>query len=198
MFGHIFSSCRPTWKKSQLKYTRSYTNQAAFTNRRHCMETLFLLDGQCCGDLMFSLLLARRDCWRNSPDAGILRRHCIASARIDNILSIEAGGYKHYRNEQTKCVRHRYGYFLELYYLLICTLCHSSRQFLCWRHDMHGLSALLALCRGIHRWIPIKKGLMRSFVIFFDANLNKLPNKHSGGRWFEVPGRWFDIVVMCV
>ena len=138
------------------------------------METLFLSDGQCCGDLIFSLLLARRDCWTHGPVAGILRRHCIANARIDNGLSIEAGGCKHNRNEQTKCVKNRYGYFRELYYLLICTLCHSSRHFfLCWRHNMHGLSALLALCGGNPQMdSKIKKGLMRNFDVLFDANLN--------------------------
>ena len=58
-----------------------------------------------------------------------------------------------------------------------------------WRHQMETFSALLALCAGIHRWIPSQRPLTQSFDVFFDLRLNKRSSKQSLGWWFETPSR---------
>ena len=73
-----------------------------------------------------------------------------------------------------------------------------------WRHEMHTLSALLALCERNppvagtgDRQIPLTKGrVMQSFGVSFDDNLNNHMSKQSIGRWIQMFGRLFHISVM--
>ena len=49
------------------------------------------------------------------------------------------------------------------------------------------ISALLALCEGIHRSSVNCSDKGQRFDIFFDLRLNKRLSKHSRRRWFELP-----------
>ena len=56
--------------------------------------------------------------------------------------------------------------------------------------SMEILSALLALCGGIHWWIRLNKGQWRgASMFFFVLRLNKRLSKQSWSWWFETPSR---------
>ena len=59
-----------------------------------------------------------------------------------------------------------------------------------WPNDLETFSVLRALCEGILQVAggsPHKGPVTRSFDVLFDIGLNKLLNKQSNGRWFELP-----------
>ena len=67
-----------------------------------------------------------------------------------------------------------------------------------WRHDLETFSALLALCEGNP---PVTGGFpsqrtSNAEMFFFDIPLNKRMNKHLSCRWFEMPWRFYYIVVI--
>ena len=51
---------------------------------------------------------------------------------------------------------------------------------------MEIISALLAICAGIHR---SQRPVTRSFGVFFDLRLNKRLSKQSWGWWFDTSSR---------
>ena len=67
-----------------------------------------------------------------------------------------------------------------------------------WRHDVETLSVLLAVCEGIHyhRWIPLKRPMIRKYNGFVAVNLNKLLSKYWNWRGFETSWRSCDILLM--
>ena len=87
--------------------------------------------------------------------------------------------------------------------LLLLTAVTTNSQGKClwtwtWRHDVETLSALLALCGGIH-WSPVVrlKRIQQWFFLFsLFVSLNKLLNIQSSYRWLETSWRLCDVAAM--
>ena len=65
-----------------------------------------------------------------------------------------------------------------------------------WRHQMETFSALLAICQGIHRWIPRTKASDAGFGVFFDLRLNKRLSKQSWAGDLRRHRAHYDVIVM--
>ena len=78
------------------------------------------------------------------------------------------------------------------------SLVHSwqSVSFALWRHSKEILSALLALCEGNYRWIPLTKNpVMWNIAVPFCVSLNKLLNKQYMSRRFDMHWSLFGVAV---